>query len=559
MHRFARLYLDLDATTSTKEKADLLAAYLQAADPRDGAWVVAIISGERPKGAASTAVLRELAAEVTGLPPWLVAECHGAVGDYAETVALLLPDRDQSAMAETSSPALYDVIERFVLPLRHSDAEERKRILREAWAHFDADERFVYHKLIRGGFRIGVAAGMLARALANLTGLDHAVMAHRLSGTVRPTPEFYQALIDHTAANDPDAAKPYPFFLAHPLEAAPESLGPVTDWIAEWKWDGTRAQLIRRNEETVLWSRGEAIITAQFPEIIAAANDLPDGTVLDGEVLLWSSCPGEGSEQGRPKPFSELQTRLNRTVAPTQQMSLFDRDEAVFVAYDLLEHAGQDIRALPQHERRARMHTLLQPIPLGVIRISTPLDAASWDDLAQLRAQAVGRGAEGLMLKHIDAPYRVGRTKGDDPTPGWLKWKVDPCSVDAVMVAAQLGSGRRASLYTDYTFAVWTADEAADHRELITFAKAYSGLTNDEIERVDAWVRDHTTLRRGPVRLVKPELVFEIGFEGIRRSPRHKSGIAVRFPRMLRWRHDKPAAQADTLARLEALLAERAW
>jgi len=544
MRRFARLYLDLDATTATSEKVDILERYLRDAPDPDAAWAVAIISGARPKGGASTRVLRELAAEVTGHPPWLVSECYAAAGDLSEAVALLIPDNGRRDGAERS---LAQVMDEFVRPLARSSEAERKRTITDAWSCFDSDERFVYHKLIRGSFRIGVGKKLLIRALANLAGVEPAVMAHRLAGEVRPTPEFYRSLFAEAASGD--ESRPYPFFLAHQLDVAPESLGDARDWIAEWKWDGVRAQLIKRQGRVSLWSRGEEGVTHVFPEIAAPASALPDGVVLDGEILIWAG--------DRPASFSTLQTRLNRTVAPTHQLALFARETAVFLAYDLLESAGTDRRDHPLAERRERLAEIVRDFGGGVIRLSETIDAESWNDLAHERDRSVARGAEGLMLKRRDAPYGVGRTKEAGRAAGWLKWKIDPCTVDAVMVAAQLGSGRRASLYTDYTFAVW--DDRNGDRRLVAFAKAYSGLTNAEIEELDRWIRAHTTGRAGPVRMVEPARVFEIGFEGIRESTRHRSGVAVRFPRILRQRFDKPPAEADTLSSLHRLIEERGW
>lgn len=537
MRRFTRLFLDLDATTATGEKLALLEAYFREAEPADAAWGLALLTGNRPKGAASTNALRDLALEVTGLPGWLMGECHAAVGDLSETIALLLPEP-----GEACDEALHETMERRVLPLIGADEGARRAIIRDAWGVFGGDERLVYHKLIRGGFRLGVQKRLVTRALATVAGVDQDVMAHRLVGTFVPSAANYDRLLSGEGDGDQNA-RAYPFFLAHPLEGEAASLGDLADWAAEWKWDGIRAQLIKRGGEVTLWSRGEEPIAHQFPEIVAAAHGLDDGTVLDGEVLLWRG--------DRPLGFAALQTRLNRKVAPTHQMSLFDDTRAVLVAYDLLESGGGDWRGRPFAERRARLDAVVEGLGGETIRLSPLVDAPTWDGLGALQASARERGAEGLMLKHRGSVYGVGRTKpGDDP--GWFKWKVDPYTVDAVLTAAQPGSGRRASLYTDYTFGVW--DRSGDEPRLVTFAKAYSGLEQDEIERLDRWIRSHTTGKSGPFRQVEAVQVFELGFEGLQESGRHKSGIAVRFPRILRWRTDKPAAEADTLETLHALL-----
>lgn len=537
MRRFTRLFTDLDATTSTGEKLAALEAYFRDAPPEDACWGLALLTGNRPKGAASTAVLRALAIEVTGQPEWLLAECHAAVGDLSETIALLLPE----PVAASDEP-LHRTMHERVLPLITASAEQKRRLIRDAWAAFDSDQRLVYHKLVRGGWRLGVQKRLVTRALAAVAGIDPDVMAHRMIGSFQPTPEAFKALMSEESPAD-HATRPYPFFLAHALTDEPASLGGITDWLAEWKWDGIRSQLIRRDGDTALWSRGEEPIGHQFPEIIAAANDLPRGTVLDAEVLLW--------RHDAPRPFADLQTRLNRKVAPTHQLGLFDETQTVLLAYDLLELKGQDLRPRPFAERRSMLERVITELASDTIRVSPLVQADDWDALAAKQSEARARGAEGLMLKHRAAPYGVGRTRSAD-TPGWLKWKVDPYTVDAVLTSAQPGSGRRANLYTDYTFAVW--DRSGDEPALVTFAKAYSGLDQAEIERLDRWIRTHTTNKRGPFRQVQPLQVFELGFEGLQASERHKSGIAVRFPRILRWRTDKPAAEADSLDTLRDLL-----
>lgn len=545
MRRFAELFHAVDATTSTSDKVALLAAYFQGVPSDDAAWALALLTGNRPKGAATTGVLRQLAIETTEIPEWLLAECHAAVGDLSETIALLLPEPDA-----TEPESLAATMAERVLPLRTSNEDQKRSIIRAAWAAFRGDERIVYHKLIRGGFRLGIQKRLVARALAEATGLEHDTVLHRLTGGFDPTSEAFDAIVSREDQRD-RMVQGYPFYLAHPLAAGGadevgERLGNRTDWIAERKWDGIRAQLVWRAGISTLWSRGEGLISEQFPELLAAASYLPDGTVLDGEVLLW--------RHGSPLPFAALQRRLNRKVAPTHQLKLFDETRAVMIAYDLLEQAGEDLRQHPLFDRRARLEAMVNRFDTDhTFRLSEMVDAKDWAGLESERAKSRDLGVEGLMLKHRRAPYGVGRTKADEGL-GWYKWKVDPYTAEAVLIGANPGSGRRANLYTDYTFAVWDGDESNPDRALVTFAKAYSGLTQDEIERLDAWIRSHTTTKRGPFRSVQPSQVFELAFEGIQASDRHKSGLAVRFPRIARWRTDKPAAEADTLATLQALL-----
>jgi DNA ligase-1 len=538
MREFARLFHALDVSTSTAAKVAALRDYLALAPDADAAWAVYFLAGGKPRQSVPMRLLREFAIQSAGIAPWLFDECYAAAGDLAETVALLLPPPTHRA-----DGTLAEWIEARLLPLRGAAPADVHAALREITAGLTAAERFVLVKLIGGGFRVGVSRQLVVRALAEVAGLDAKVIAQRMIGytdkAVRPEAARYRALI---AADDAGAslAQPYPFFLSHALQLAPEdfeaALGPVGDWLAEWKFDGIRAQLVQRAGETWLWSRGEELIGERFPEIVAAAARLPDGTVLDGEVLAWR----EG-----PLPFALLQQRIGRkTLTP----KVLAAAPARFVAFDVLEIGGVDWRDRPQAERRAALETLAAAHEWT---LSPRVESASWEELAVRRAEARARAVEGLMLKRLDARYGVGRTK--DPSGAhWWKWKIDPYAVDAVLVYAHPGHGRRASLYTDYTFAVW--DESPAGRVLVPFAKAYSGLTDAEIRAVDAIVRKTTVERFGPVRALTPTQVFEIGFEGIQRSPRHKSGIAVRFPRMLRWRQDKRVEEADTLATLRGLL-----
>ena len=526
MKRFARLFTELDQTTKTTAKVDALARYFTDAPEPDRLWTIALLSGRRPRRGVTTTLLREWAAERAGLPLWLVEEAYPVVGDLAETIALILPP--PSATSDETLTHWIGVTKSFSAL---EEADRREAIL-AAWDQLDSTERFVFNKLITGGFRLGVSQKLMTRALAHATGIDEAELSHRLMGEWSPDTMTYDQLI-HAYDPTADLSKPYPFYLAYQLDDAPAALGPPDGWAAEYKWDGIRGQLIVRGAEHFLWSRGEELMTARFPEFSAARDFLPDGTVLDGEVLAWGG--------DAPLPFGELQKRIGRKTVPKK---LLADVPAVLVAYDLLEHAGADIRGLPFAERRARLEALLAPCPpQSNLRLSPLLEFTEWDHLAGIRAAARQREAEGVMLKRHDSAYLAGRKKGD-----WWKWKVDPLTVDAVMIYAQQGHGRRANLFTDFTFAVW------HEGELVPFTKAYSGLTDAEFREITRWVRRNTLQRFGPVRQVKPEHVFEIAFEGIQQSPRHKSGIALRFPRMSRWRTDKPVEEANTLADLKALL-----
>lgn len=533
MRRFTQLYTEIDRTTRTNAKLAALRAYFASAPPADAVWALWLLSGRRLRRAIPRSVLRDGVCQVTGLPDWIVTRCHEEVGDLSETLALLLPDAESA-----TDEAFHRVIERWLLPLPELDDERRIQLLKEAWANLGSTERFVYHKLISGTYRVGVARTLVVRAFADVAGVPAGVMEHRLLGEWKATPEDYARLLSPTdAAGDP--AQPYPFYLASPLDVPPADLGAIAEWLVEWKWDGLRAQLIRRRGQSVVWSRGEELLAAAFPEVRDLATEFSDGTVIDGEIVAW--------EGGRALPFTVLQRRIGRKL---QGPMLWDDVPVVFMAFDLLERDGIDWRERPLVMRRGALHEIVTAARLDRLLVSPQIDTSSWDHLEMLRLESRARGVEGLMLKRQNSPYRVGRMKGD-----WWKWKIDPFSIDAVLIYAQQGSGRRAGLFTDYTFGVW--DDRNGQRQLVPIAKAYTGLTDAEIREVDSFIRRNTVDRRGPVRFVKPELVFELAFEAIQRSTRHKVGLAVRFPRMACWRRDKTPADADSVGTLRALLAER--
>ncbi|MGF6572714.1 DNA ligase-1 [Paraburkholderia sp. GAS333] len=557
MKRFAALYTALDATTSTHDKLEALSSYFAVAEPEDAAWASYFLAGGKPRQSVPTRLLSEIARERAGLPPWLFEESYHAVGDLAETIAHILPPAQRS-----SELGLTQWIEQRVLTLRGVTPDELRTRLLSYWDELDWSGRFLLTKLIGGGFRVGVARQLVVRALAEVAGVDHKRIAQRMVGWTdsqqTPSAARYLRLIapeltaDDTQAaaqiHDSDMGLPYPFFLAHPLQADPATLGDPAQWQIEWKWDGIRAQLVKRAGRVWLWSRGEDLITDRFPEVTALGEALPDGTVIDGEILAWE--PGASA----PLPFARLQPRIARK---TLTKKILADSPATLLAYDLLEAQSQDLRMTPLAERRTKLDALAASLDgtlaHDLLRVSPLVRATDWQALSVLREESRARGVEGLMVKERESMYGVGRTKASGT---WWKWKIDPYAVDAVLVYAQRGHGRRASLYTDFTFAVW--DEANGVRTLVPFAKAYSGLTDEEMRQVDAIVRKTTIEKFGPVRSVTPTLVFEIGFEGIQASPRHKSGVAVRFPRMLRWRTDKQIDDADTLTMLKGFIDDRA-
>ncbi|NDV62284.1 ATP-dependent DNA ligase [Puniceicoccales bacterium CK1056] len=528
MRRFTKLFRDLDESNRTGDKVAALRAYFHEAPAEDAAWVLWFLWGNRLNLKIPSRRLRQWAADLSGYPDWLVEACYERVGDLAETGALLLPLKP----TEAANLPLHKVIETHLLPLRHWDDRFQFQLLREFWLSLDRDKVLVLNKMLTGGFRIGVSRLLVVRALSEALGIERATLTHRLMGDWEPDADFFHSLTDPEANAEALITCPYPFYLASPISQEPSELGKIDDWIVEWKWDGIRAQLICREGTCHIWSRGEERVTDSFPELVEAAKGFPDGTVLDGEILCW--------EGDSPLGFHVLQTRLNRKKPDAQIM---ETAPVVFMAYDCLEQNGKDIRDQPLANRKAFLEDLMRGLESPLIRLSPVIQVTDWQLLEEKWSQSRQLKVEGLMLKHRDSAYKVGRVRGE-----WWKWKVDPYTADLVMVYAQAGHGRRASLYTDYTLA------ASDGEKLVPVAKAYSGLTDEEIRKVDNWIKRNTLARRGPVRTVPPEQVFEIGFEGLRPSSRHKSGLAMRFPRILRWRRDKPVSEIDTVDSLRKLI-----
>jgi DNA ligase-1 len=530
VRRFAALYDALDATTSTNAKVAAMQSYFASAPPADAAWALFFLTGGRLKRLIAPRLLATWGCERARVPGWLFEESFGAAGDLAETIALLVDTERGGREGRIEPPALARLIEDRLLPLRDSPEDEKRRAVLDLWEELDRREIYLLNKLLTGELRVGVSGTLAIRALAQHAGLPPAVVAHRLMGTWQPSADAFAALIA-PEASEKDVSRPYPFFLASQLEEEPETLGDRGEWLAEWKWDGIRAQIVRRGGGAFLWSRGEELITDRFPDLSGVWAALPEGTVLDGEVLAYA--------QGAPMPFSVLQRRIGR-----QKLSakILAEAPAAFMAYDLLEAEGADLRSAPLRERREKLAKLVEGRSER-LSLSPSVAGATWADLHALRKEARQRGVEGLMLKRWSSPYRHGRPRGD-----WFKWKIDPYAIDAVLVYAQPGHGRRATLMTDLTFGLW------DQGELVPVAKAYSGLTDEEIDRLDRWIRQHTLERFGPVRAVEPVHVFELHFEGIAQSTRHRSGVAVRFPRIARWRTDKKPQDADTLQTLRSLI-----
>jgi DNA ligase-1 len=533
MKQFAALIQLLSVGSKTNAKLQALQDYFETASDQDKVWVIAIFSGRRPKRAVSTALLRQWCKEQAKITDWLFDECYHTVGDLAETIALLVPKNEDAVEQEqTLSWYLQQLNE-----LIKANEDQKKDFVLHAWSHMSEQEIFVFNKLITGGFRIGVSQKMIVNALANSTLLAPGIIAHRISGNWLPAHTKFGELFSNEFENK-DISKPYPFYLAYAVEEEVSKLGDINHWQAEWKWDGIRGQVIKRENELFIWSRGEELMTEKFPELHPILQQLPEGTAMDGEIMVLNPNPQNGGIE--PLPFSLLQTRIGRKNITKKQLT---EAPVAFMAYDLLEYGGNDIRKHSLEERRKLLTAIISNVKDCPVYLSPVIESKDWEELTSIRTGSRDKGSEGIMLKRRSAPYLVGRKRGD-----WWKWKIEPLTIDAVMIYAQKGHGRRSNLYTDYTFAVRDGDK------LVPFAKAYSGLTDKEFAQVDNFVKRNAIEKFGPVRTVKPELVFEIAFEGIAASNRHKSGVALRFPRMSRWRQDKKADEINTLEDLKQML-----
>lgn len=526
MKRFTDLCFELDETTKTSRKVEALRRYFAEAPPGDAAWALFFLLGEWTGRSVAAARLRQWACEAADIPEWLFDVCRQAVGESAETMALVVPWAGGSVV-----PGLQTLVEERLLPMQDADGESCRARVEETWRQMDERQRLVWNRMLAGGFRAGASRQTVIRALGELSGIEAHVIAHRLLAPWEPSADFFRRLLS-ADGSDAEVSRPYPFHLACLLDGMPGGLGPRRRWCAEWLWDGIRVQAVKRGGAVFLWSRGGELLNRAFPEIAGEAGSLPEGTVLDGEVLPWKDAA--------PLPGDLLQKRVGRPVATRR---LLEEVPAVLMAFDLLESGGTDIRRSPLHERREALERLLAASgPEGRCLLSPALPDESWEDLTARRRHCRDMRAAGLVLKRLDSPYEAGRHRGS-----WWKWKIEPRTVDAVLLYAQPAHGEREDRAADYTFGLWRRGR------LVPVARIAEGLTAEQIRRIDAFIRRNTLERFGPVRAVRPQLVFEIAFEGMEPSARRKSGIALQRPRIVRWK-DKPPEEADSLESLEAIL-----
>jgi len=526
MRNFVHLFEQLDTTTKTNDKIEAIHQYLSTADEADQLFAIAFLTGNKPKRPIKTTLLKKWAAEISTIPEWLFDESYYIVGDLAESLTLILPKVDNQ-----NPFSLRDIYQK-LLDWYGQEESLQKRAITAYWRELSGTDLFVFNKFLTGNFRVGVSKKLVIKAISRYLQLDEAFIEHRLVGKWDPLKEKMSTIFLSDLQEERHFL-PYPFYLAYPLDGAVDILGDLSDWLLEAKLDGIRGQLIFRKQELFVWSRGEDLMTDKFPEFTSLKDLLPNGTVIDGEIIPWKN--------GKPLDFNVMQTRIGRKNLSAKTLA---EAPLVMVCYDLLEWAGRDIRDLPLVDRRALLQQLLEDIQSPVLLLSPLLHFDSWEGAMDYRTHARDYYAEGLMLKHKQSPYESGRKRGN-----WWKWKTDPMTIDGVLIYAQSGHGRRANLFTDYTFAVWDGDQ------LVPFAKAYSGLTDKELISMDNWIKRNTIEKFGPVRSVKAEMVFELAFEGINLSPRHKSGVALRFPRILRWRKDKSIQDANTKQDLLDLIA----
>ena len=532
LNKFSKLFEDLDSNNSSNKKVNSLTKYFKLNNNLNNILTIYLLIGKKNKRFISGKSLREYYANIYKIPKWLIDECYSKVGDSAEVISLLLQDKllEKNIKDDIS---LNELINEILPKLKKLDENKKKLYIKSLWEKISKDNQLIFNKILSGTFRIGVSKGLVVKAISNMTGVDESIILHRLMGELEPIEETYMFLINQKLEQKELDYKPYPFQLANTFDERIKETISVDKYQFESKWDGIRSQIIKRSNNISIWTRGEELVNKTFPELIKIISHFKNDFVLDGEILIWDE------NKNRPKNFSLLQKRLGRK---SPSLKIQKDLPVVFMAYDILEINGKDIRSKILSERRNILEKSFSNLIsedksiIGKIKITKLHQISNWIDLEEVKNSARKSNTEGLVIKDKQSEYVPGRKKGN-----WWKYKIDPMQLDGVLIYARPGSGKRADLYTDYSFGIW------EDNKLVKFANAYSGLNNEEIRELDKWIRRNTLEKFGPVRSVKPELVFEISFDNIQISKRHKSGIALRFPRITKWRRDKNIMEADNL------------
>jgi len=533
LNNFSELFLNLDSSNSTNNKIEVLKNYFLSNDPIDNSWAIYLLTGKSNKRFISGRYLKNLFSELYEYPVWLIDTCYLKVGDSAEVITLLLKNKSTSRKKVLLNISLNELLSKTIPDLSKLNDEEKNFKIKNMWETLPEDNHLIFNKILTGTFRVGVSIGLITKSISKLINIDEEIISHRLMGNFEPSIDSYEFLINKNINLQELNSKPFPFLLANTIEDKIFKHS-INDFQFEWKYDGIRMQLIKRSGNVSLWTRGQELVNDSFPELVDKMSHIKDDFVLDGELLVWNF------KEQIAFDFSLLQKRINRK-SPTRSIQI--KYPIIFIAYDLLEINGRDIREIKLENRRielekyfSKWHNKTENNISAIFKICNLIFPKDWPDALNYKEKSRENNTEGLIIKKKTSIYSSGRKRGI-----WWKYKVDPMQLDAVLIYAKGGSGRRAGLYTDYSFALWK------DKELIKFASAYSGLTNIEIKELDKWIRKNTIEKFGPVRSLKPEMVFEISFEKIQISKRHKSGIAVRFPRITKWRKDKKINDADSL------------
>jgi len=527
MKAFAKLISNLEQTSKEAFKVTALAQYFSNATDEDKLWTLALFTGTRPKRVVDIKALKEFAEQVYTEGEWLFEASHQIVGDMAETIAYFLPKAKRNG-----NHTLSEWIS-MIRTIFNAERIDQRDAITKAWDTLRPEERFIFNKLITGGFRIDVSLKLLSKALAIVTGKDENLLAHKLNSDWHPDEVSFETLI-FTENPEAEKSKPYPFHLAHTLESTVAELGDISNWQVERKWDGIRVQVIVRGNKISIWSRKGDILSSKVPELKPLAESMEDGTVLDGELICFKN--------GKILPINNLRTRFGRRNNSKKQ---FEESPCVFMAYDILEFKGEDIRNKDLAERRKKLEKVILQYydEHKIILLSDIINNDNWESINSEREKSREHQVTGLVLKNKKSIYGSSRVEGD-----WWKWPVDPLFIDAILLYAQAGEGGSSKMYREYSFALWHGED------LVTFAKAKSGLEDKELKELTSFVKKNTKEKFGPVRSVAAVQIFRLAFDSITASKRHKSGILLKNPRLIEWLRDKNIEDGNNLDDLKKML-----